>query len=74
MTRDRRPDPKEGEEPGDEMTTSVAEGQAEKIVQFGGRIPQSLRRRARMCAASEEIDAQTLLRRALEEYLAKRDF
>ncbi|MER6816438.1 hypothetical protein ABT299_44855 [Spirillospora sp. NPDC000708] len=74
MTADERPDSEEGEERSDEMTATVAEGQAEKIVQFGGRIPQSLRRRARMCAASEEIDAQTLLRRALEEYLSKRDF
>lgn len=48
--------------------------QAETVVQFGGRIPVSLRKRARMCAASMDVDNQTLLRLALEEFVSKRGF
>ncbi|WP_460362775.1 hypothetical protein [Actinocorallia lasiicapitis] len=42
------------------------------VVQFGGRIPSSLRRRARMAAAAEDMDVQDVLRIALEEYLERR--
>jgi hypothetical protein len=73
-----RPDGDEREENGDDMVTETAAGSAttddDTIVQFGGRIPNSLRRRARMCAAAQDTDAQTLLRAALEEYLTKRGF
>ena len=73
MTNAERPDRRNGEERGEEMQPTVQK-EEEKIVQFGGRIPASLRRRARMFAAAADIEAQTLLRRALEEYLAKRGF
>jgi hypothetical protein len=73
--RDRR-DREEREEISDDMVTQTAVPAAkeEAIVQFGGRIPASLRRRARMCAAAQDMDAQTLLRAALEEYLSRRKF
>jgi len=54
-------------------TVASAEVQ-EGVVQFGGRIPASLRRRVKICAAAQELDAQDVLRAALEEYLAKRNF
>lgn len=57
----------------DQMPETATPG-ADTIVQFGGRIPSSLRRRVRMAAASQDIDAQTALRQALEEYVTKRGF
>jgi hypothetical protein len=71
MADDRREDAKR-EEISDEMQTTAPP--EDPVVQFGGRIPTSLRRRARMCAAAQDLDAQSLLRAALEEYLDKRGF
>ncbi|MGI5162715.1 hypothetical protein [Microbispora sp. CA-102843] len=64
------------EEKGAEMTAATAEAQAppatdDPLVQFGGRIPASLRRRVKVVAAYQGIDGQTILRRALEEYVER---
>lgn len=70
-TSDRGDKPKEGAD----MTAATAEAQAppatDPLVQFGGRIPASLRRRVKVVAAYEGIDGQTILRRALEEYVER---
>lgn len=71
MADDRREGAKR-EEISDEMQKTAPP--EDPVVQFGGRIPASLRRRARMCAAAQDLDAQSLLRAALEEYLDKRGF
>lgn len=57
----------------DDMTAAAPEV-ADPIVQFSGRIPASLRRRMKIAAAAQDLDAQTALRQALEEYLTKRGF
>lgn len=62
------------EERSDPMPTVASAEVQEGVVQFGGRIPASLRRRVKICAAAQELDAQDVLRAALEEYLAKRNF
>lgn len=62
------------EERSDQMPTAASAEVQEAVVQFGGRIPTSLRRRVKICAAAQELDAQDVLREALEEYLAKRNF
>lgn len=43
----------------------------EPLVNFGGRVPESLRRRARFYAVEYEVDLQDLIATALDEYLAK---
>jgi hypothetical protein len=45
----------------------------EQLVNFGGRIPESLRRRARFYAVEHEVDLQDVITEALTEYLAKRE-
>jgi hypothetical protein len=64
------------EERSDQMPAPAASAPAEQdqVVQFGGRIPASLRRRARICAAAQDMDVQDVLRAALEEYLQRRNF
>jgi len=54
--------------------TAAAPEVDDPIVQFSGRIPASLRRRMKIAAAAQDLDAQTALRQALEEYLTKRGF
>jgi predicted DNA binding CopG/RHH family protein len=65
-------EPDRDKEGGEKMPITTPE--ADTIVQFGGRIPSSLRRRVRIAAAAQDIDAQTALRQALEEYVTKRGF
>lgn len=48
--------------------------QEEDVVQFGGRIPASLRKRVRMAAVAQDVNVQDLLQTALEEYLTRRNF
>ena len=45
----------------------------EQLVNFGGRIPESLRRRARFYSVEHEVDLQDVITEALTEYLAKRE-
>jgi hypothetical protein len=42
------------------------------LVNFGGRVRESTRRRARMYAAANDLDLQNLLDEALDEYLNQR--
>lgn len=62
---------------GADMTAATAERETppategEDLVHFGGRIPESLRRKAKAVAAMQGIDGQTILRRALEEYIER---
>lgn len=75
MTDQARHDRDEREERSNQMQgASAVEAAKDKdtIVQFGGRIPASLRRRARICAAAQDQDVQDVLRAALEEYLDRR--
>jgi len=65
--------PDDEKEGADDMTTAAPEA-ADPIVQLSGRIPASLRRRMKIAAAAQDIDGQTALRQALEEYLTKRGF
>lgn len=44
----------------------------ERLVNFGGRIPESLRRRVRMYSTVHEVDMQDVIAQALAEYLARR--
>ena len=46
--------------------------ETEKRVNFGGRVRESVRKRARLYAVQHEIDLQDLLDAALDEYLRKR--
>lgn len=69
----REPDRKEAE-----MTAAIAEAPTapkeesdEDLVHFGGRIPETLRRKAKAVAAMQGIDGQTILRRALEDYIER---
>ncbi|MFD0883421.1 hypothetical protein ACFQ08_02455 [Streptosporangium algeriense] len=48
--------------------------EVDPVVQFGGRIPSSLRRRVRMAAVAQDKDAQDVLREALEQYLERHNF
>lgn len=41
----------------------------EPLVNFGGRVRESLRRRARMYGAANDLDLQDILDRALTEFL-----
>ncbi|WP_093256553.1 hypothetical protein [Thermostaphylospora chromogena] len=52
-------------------TPAAPQQTEDPLVQFGGRIPASLRRRVKVVAAYEGIDGQTILRRALEEYIER---
>lgn len=54
--------------------TATATPETDPVVQFGGRIPSSLRRRVRMAAIAQDKDAQTVLREALEQYLDRQGF
>lgn len=56
-----------------ERAEPAAKALQEPLVNFGGRIPESLRRRARFYAVEHEIDLQTILEEALTEYLVKRE-
>lgn len=67
-------EPDNHERKGADKMPSATTPEADTIVQFGGRIPSSLRRRVRIAAAAQDIDAQTALRQALEEYVTKRGF
>ncbi|WP_420820051.1 hypothetical protein [Sinosporangium album] len=55
------------------MTPAMPEAPADPIVQFGGRIPSSLRRRVKIAAAAMDKDVAEVLREALEEYLTRRN-
>ncbi|MGA5824086.1 hypothetical protein ACPC54_40350 [Kitasatospora sp. NPDC094028] len=44
----------------------------ESRVNFGGRVKESTRKRARMFAAANDVDLQDLLDFALDEYLRRR--
>lgn len=53
------------------MTAPVAPRQPPKepLVNFGGRVRESLRRRLRIYAASNDLDLQDVLDQALSEFL-----
>jgi hypothetical protein len=53
------------------MTGPVGHHQPPKepLVNFGGRVRESLRRRLRIYAASNDLDLQDVLGRALSEFL-----
>ncbi|MBV9650586.1 MAG: hypothetical protein JO296_10655 [Pseudonocardiales bacterium] len=40
---------------------------------FGGRVPESLRRRARFFAVAHDVDLQDVIAQALAEYLARHE-
>lgn len=46
----------------------------EDQVQLTGRVPKSLRRRLKMAAAAQDVSAQDLQQRAIEEYLDRHGF
>jgi hypothetical protein len=53
------------------MTTAAPPEQREVLVNFGGRVRESLRRRARMYAAAHDVDLQRIIDIALDEYLTR---
>lgn len=64
-------------ENGDDMSTAAPEAPPtptddDPVVQFGGRIPTSLRRRVRVYAAASDKEVAQILREALEEYLTRK--
>lgn len=54
-------------------TAPTGPAQGEELVNYGGRIPASLRRRARMYVAAHEIEHQDFLAAAVREYLDRHD-
>ncbi|MFC0557395.1 hypothetical protein ACFFHJ_41545 [Planotetraspora thailandica] len=70
----KRSGPADDERGSREMSTATPEAVAEQVVQFGGRIPASLRRRARIAAAAQDKDVAEVLKEALEEYLSRRNY
>jgi hypothetical protein len=45
----------------------------EPRVNFGGRVRESVRKRARIYAVQNDVELQDLLDEALDEYLSRRD-
>lgn len=45
----------------------------EPLVQFGARVPKSIRQRARMWSLVNEVDLQDMLTRAVREFLDRND-
>ena len=45
----------------------------ESRVNFGGRVRESVRKRARIYAVQNDVELQDLLDAALDEYLTRRD-
>ncbi|GGK99411.1 hypothetical protein Ppa06_67310 [Planomonospora parontospora subsp. parontospora] len=71
---DRVKQPEDKEEGDQEMVTAPpTEAAADPIVQINTRVRASFRRRVRMAAAAQDINVETLINRALEEYMDKRD-
>lgn len=72
---DARKGRKQGTDNGEDMSIAAPEAPpAEPVVQFGGRIPVSLRRRVRLLAAATDKEVALILREALEEYLTRKGY
>ncbi|HZD15016.1 MAG TPA: hypothetical protein VE196_07795 [Pseudonocardiaceae bacterium] len=67
----RQPDPQLEEVP--LTVTARSRPPQEPLVNFGGRVRESLRRRARMYAAANDLDLQDILDQALTEFLDRQD-
>ena len=57
----------------EDPATAPAHSQREQLVNFGARIPESVRRRARMYAVTHDVELQDLLADALVEYLDRHE-
>lgn len=53
------------------LTAATPRQEREQLVNFGGRVRESTRRRARMYAAANDVDLQSVLNIALDEFLKR---
>lgn len=63
--------PRKKTDGGEKMPTAAPP--TEPRVNFGGRVRESVRKRARIYAVQNDVELQDLLDAALDEYLSRRD-